>query len=111
MIARFIRALMTPARDNPNDSANSSNATKFQNKMEEELEAIIQHEKLKPELARKFVENASRDGALRTTGTDLDAILPAVSIFSKNKDETRAAKRGSVIEKLKGYFEKFFGLI
>ena len=105
MIESFIATV------NPNSSIVEDWSYHVQNKMEEELEAIIQHEKLKPELARKFVENAFRDGALRTTGTDLDAILPAVSIFSKNKDETRAAKRESVIEKLKGYFEKFFGLI
>ena len=96
---------------NPNSSVVEDWSYHVQSKMEEELEAIIQHEKLKPELARKFVENAFRDGALKTTGTDLDAILPAVSIFAKNKGETRAAKRESVIEKLKGYFEKFFGLI
>ena len=96
---------------NPNSSIVEDWSYHVQSKMEEELEAIIQHEKLKPELARKFVENAFRDGALKTTGTDLDAILPAVSIFAKNKGETRAAKRESVIEKLKDYFEKFFGLI
>ena len=95
---------------NPNSSIVEDWSYHVQSKMEKELEAIIQHEKLKPELARKFVENAFRDGALKTTGTDLDAILPAVSIFAKNKGETRAAKRESVIEKLKGYFEKFFGL-
>lgn len=78
--------------------------------MEEELEEIIQKEKLKPEKARKFIENAFRDGVLRTTGTDLDSILPAVSIFNKT-GPSRAEKRQIVIDLLKGYFQKFFGLV
>ena len=82
-----------------------------QTKMAEELEAIIVEEKLKPEKARKFVENAFRDGTLRTTGTDLDAILPPVPLFGRKNGESRSAKRESVIERLKAYFEKFFGLI
>ena len=79
--------------------------------MEHDLEDIIEKEHLKPEKAKKFVTNAFRDGALLTSGTDLDAILPAVSIFAKNKSESRAAKRESVVTRLKAYFDKFFGLI
>lgn len=105
LIESFIATL------NPQSSITEDWSSHVQQKMEQELEEIIVQEKLKPEKARKFVENAFRDGALRTTGTDLDAILPAVSIFAKKQGETRAAKRESVIERLKAYFEKFFGLI
>ena len=52
--------------------------------------------------------NAFRDGAIRTTGTDIDKILPAVSRFSGSN---RQEKKKTVIEKLKGFFEKYFGVV
>ena len=95
---------------NPESSVTNDWSSHVQTKMEEELEEIIQKEKLKPEKTRKFIENAFRDGTLRTTGTDLDSILPAVSIFNK-KGPSRTEKRQNVIELLKCYFQKFFGVI
>ena len=41
---------------------------------------------------------------------DLDSILPAVSIFNK-VGPSRAEKPQRVIELLKWYFQKFFGLV
>ena len=43
--------------------------------------------------------NAFRDGAIRTTGTDIDKILPAMSRFGGGN---RQEKNKTVIEKLKG---------
>ena len=55
-----------------------------------------------------FVKNAFRDGAIRTTGTDIDKILPAMSRFGgANWQE----KKKAVIEELKVFFEKYFGVI
>ena len=48
---------------------------------ESDIQALIAEEKLKPEETRKFVENAFRDGVLKTTGTDVDRIMPPVSRF------------------------------
>lgn len=73
-----------------------------------DIEALISEEKLKPEETRRFVDNAFRDGALKTTGTDIDKILPPVSRFSK--DGNRAKKKQTVIDKLTAFFEKFAGL-
>ena len=42
---------------------------------------IIASENLKADETAKFVENAFRDGAIHTTGTDIDKILPAMSRF------------------------------
>ena len=42
---------------------------------------IIHEEKLKSEETHKFMQDAFRDGILKTTGTDIDFILPAVSRF------------------------------
>ena len=52
------------------------------------------------------MENAFRDGAIRTTGTDIDKILPAMSRFGGGN---RQDKKKTVIEKLKVFFEKYFG--
>lgn len=64
------------ARINPQGSIIDDWSSHVRGEMERELDAIIQQEKLRPEKARRFMENAFRDGAPRTTGTDLDAILP-----------------------------------
>jgi len=75
---------------------------------ENDLSAIIEDENLKPTETRKFVVGSFRDGALKTTGTDIDKILPPSSRFSGGG---RAAKKQSVIEKLMAFFEKYLGLV
>ena len=75
----------------------------------DDLNEIITSEKLKADETAKFVENAFRDGVIRTTGTDIDKILPAMSRFSG--DGNRQEKKKNVIEKLKVFFEKYFGVI
>ena len=76
-------------------------------KREEELVQIIKDEKLKEPETRKFIENAFRDGEVKTTGTDIDKLMPPVSRFGGGN---RAAKKQGVIDKLKSFFEKFFGV-
>ena len=75
---------------------------------ETDLEELITTEKLKSEETRKFIDNSFRDGTLKTTGTDIDKILPPVSRFGGGN---RNAKKQSIIEKLKAFFEKYFGLV
>ena len=70
---------------------------------------MIAEEKLKPEETKKFVANAFRDGVLKTTGTDVGRILPPVSRFGGGG--SRDKKKQTVIEKLKAFFEKYFGLL
>ena len=76
---------------------------------EKDLETIIKDEKLKHDEAQKFIENSFRDGEIKTTGTDLDKILPPISRFSGGSN--RALKKQTVIDKLKDFFEKYFGLV
>ena len=76
-------------------------------KREEDLENIIKEERLKPEETRKFLENAFRDGEIKTAGTDIDKLMPPVSRFGGGK---RAEKKQGVIGKLKSFFEKYFGI-
>lgn len=73
-----------------------------------DLTALIEEERLKSEEARRFVDNAFYDGVLKTTGTDIDKILPPVSRFSKADNRTVTKQR--VIDKLKTFFEKYRGL-
>lgn len=73
---------------------------------EEDLKAIIAEEHLKSEETRKFIENAFRDGEIKTEGTDIEKILPPVSRFGGGRDK----KKQGVIEKLKAFFEKYFGV-
>lgn len=76
-------------------------------KREEDLESIIKEERLKPEETRKFLENAFRDGEIKTAGTDIDKLMPPVSRFGGGK---RAEKKQGVINMLKTFFEKYFGI-
>lgn len=74
---------------------------------ESDLIAIIEDEKLNEELTRKFLENAFREGEIKTAGTDIDKIMPPVSRFGGGN---RAQKKQTIIDKLKAFFEKYFGV-
>lgn len=74
---------------------------------EEDLEKIIQEEKLKPDETKKFLENAFREGEVKTVGTDIDKLMPPVSRFGGGN---RAKKKQTIINKLKVFFEKYFGI-
>ncbi len=75
-------------------------------KKEEELQKIIAEEKLKPEATHKFMDEAFQSGEVKTSGTDITAILPPMSPFDKRRSE----KKQTVIDKLKAFFERFFGI-
>ena len=72
-----------------------------------QLVQIIQEERLREDETRRFLENAFRDGEIKTTGTDIDKLMPPVSRFGGGK---RAEKKQTVIDKLKAFFERFFGI-
>lgn len=73
---------------------------------ETDLNSIIAQEKLKPEETQKFINNAFRDGVLKTTGTDIDKIMPPVSRFNSD----RAERKQEIIDILIKFFEKYFGI-
>jgi type I restriction enzyme R subunit len=75
---------------------------------ESDLAAIITEEKLKQTETRRLVTNSFRDGSLKTTGTDIDKIMPPTSRFGGGN---RAVKKQNVIDKLMSFFEKYFGLV
>jgi len=75
---------------------------------ERELAQIIREEKLREPETRRFLENAFRDGGIKTTGTDIDQLMPPVSRFGGGG--ARSKKKQTVIDKLKAFFERFFGI-
>jgi type I restriction enzyme R subunit len=73
-----------------------------------DLEKIIEEENLQPKATEKFIDNAFENGELKSTGHEFAQILPPISMFSK--DNLMAKKKTSVLEKLRGFFDKYFGV-
>ena len=78
----------------------------FAKQREADLKTMIQDERLKPEETHKLLENSFKDGEIKTTGTDIEKILPPNSRFGGGG--ARAKKKETVIDKLKEFFEKYF---
>lgn len=74
---------------------------------EKDLEQIIKEEQLKPDETRAFLDATFRDGEVKTVGTDIDKIMPAMSRFGGG---CRDQKKLIIIEKLQKFFEKYFGV-
>ena len=74
---------------------------------ERQLMQIITEEKLNEAETRRFLEDSFRNGEVKTTGTNIDKLMPPVSRFGGGN---RAAKKQTIIDKLKTFFERFFGI-
>ena len=72
-----------------------------------DLEVLIAAENLKPDETVAFFEGSLRDDFLKTTGTDIDLILPPMSRFGGGN---REEKKQAVIAKLQMLFERYKGL-
>ena len=72
-----------------------------------DLKKIINDENLNEEETRKFLDNAFRDGQVKTNGTDIEKILPPMRRFGGGN---RVEKKENIIVKVKKFFEKYFGL-
>lgn len=82
---------------------------KFVKEQEEiDLRNLIDEENLNDEETRKFIDNAFRDGQVKTTGTDIEKILPPMRRFGGGN--SRAERKETIIEKIKKFFEKYFGI-
>ena len=73
---------------------------------EKELKDIIDSEHLKEAETRKFISDCFESGEVKTTGTDIEKIMPPVSRFGGNRTE----KKRGIIAKIKQFFERFFGI-
>lgn len=86
-----------------------SDWTKFVKEQEEtDLINLIQEENLNEKETRKFIENSFRDGQVKTTGTDIERILPPMRRFGGGN---RTERKQTIIEKILKFFEKYFGIV
>ena len=74
---------------------------------EQDLKSLIEEENLNEIETRRFLDNSFRDGQVKTTGTDIEKILPPMRRFG---GENRTERKETIIDKLKKFFEKYFGL-
>lgn len=75
---------------------------------QKELEKIIADENLNKAETETFVKNAFRDGFISETGTAITKILPPLNPFAA--DNQYMTKKQTVIEKLKSFLDRFFGI-
>lgn len=103
LIENFIQSLT------PISKVDEDWKTYVKQKQKEELQRIIQEEKLNPSETHEFVENAFRDGFIQSSGTSLTKVIPAVSRFTQNDIYTQ--KRETVLRKLTVFFNRFRDII
>ena len=72
---------------------------------EKETAALIQDENLDEELTRKFIKYCLAEGEIKETGTDIDNLLPPMSIFDETDNRTQ--KKKTVLIKLQSFLERF----
>jgi len=73
-----------------------------------EIQAVIEEENLRPDETRAYVDDAFRAGELRTGGTAITTVLPPASRFARDGGHTEKKQR--VIDKLRAFFDRFYGL-
>jgi len=82
--------------------------TRFVKEQKEiDLKNLISEENLNEEETRKFLDNSFRDGQVKTTGTDIEKILPPMRRFG---GDNRTEKKQSIITKINKFFEKYLGI-
>ena len=103
LIEKFIER-MTPQGD-----GNVGNQWEdyIEQEKKEQLDAIIQEERLKPEETAAFIQRAFADGYVTETGTGIAKILPPSNPFLPESGE----KKQTVINKLKDYLKRFIGTV
>ncbi len=96
------------AKLSPHDAVDEEWEKYVQIHKKQDIDAIIESERLNSEKVYQFMENAFRDGGIPETGESVSAILPKISLFDKSN--TRAQKRESILGKLKEFFDKYFSI-
>ena len=71
-----------------------------------DIMALVERERLKADETVAFFEGALRDGVLKTTGTEIDAILPPLSRFGSVRQETKSR----VMDELQTLFDRYRGI-
>ena len=74
---------------------------------ETDLKNLIEEENLNDKETRKFIDNSFRDGQVKTTGTDIEKILPPMRRFGGGN---RTEKKETIIGKVLKFFDKYLGI-
>lgn len=77
-------------------------------KREAELDKLIEEENLDKNKTYDYMKYSFRQGDIKTSGTDIDKLLPAMSRFGGNNN--RSDKKRTVIDKFKLFFERYFAV-
>lgn len=102
LIQEFVASL------NQDSDVYSDFETFMNSKKKEELDKIIEEENLNNNETYTFVKKAFEQGRVEMNGTEISAILPQMSRFTKSND--RAVKKQKVLERIVEFFEKFFNI-
>ena len=102
LIMSFIESL------NQNSDVYSDFETFMNSKKKEELDKIINEEKLNREETYKFIKKSFEQGKVETNGTEVSEILPPMNMFTPTND--RQEKKNKVIDKLLDFFDRFFSI-
>ena len=96
------------SRINANTNVNDDWTKFVKEQKENDLKKLIEEENLNEEETRKFIDNSFRDGAVKTSGTDIEKILPPMRRFGGGN---RTERKQTIVEKIMKFFEKFFGIV
>jgi len=102
LIELFIDSL-TPETNVEDDWPSFVDAKKL-----EELDSIITEENLDKGETYKFINNAFRDGYVKSTGTAIVKVMPPLTRFLQSGERTK--KRETVLDKLSAFFNKFWDI-
>ena len=74
---------------------------------ETDLKNLIEEENLNEKETRRFIDNSFREGQVKTTGTDIEKILPPMRLFGGGNKKER---KETIIKKVMKFFDKYFGI-
>ncbi len=103
LIEKFIERMTPQGSGNVGDQWEEY----IEQQKKEQLDAIIDEERLKPEETTAFIKRAFADGFVTETGTGITNILPPSNPFLPESGE----KKQTVINKLKDYLKRFLGTV
>ncbi|MBQ9242091.1 MAG: type I restriction endonuclease subunit R [Proteobacteria bacterium] len=107
---RSKKALIETFMAKVNEATDVSEAwrTYILNEREAQLKQIVQEERLNEPSVRRFLDDSFRNGEVKTTGTDIDKMMPPISRFGGGN---RSVIKQRIIDRLLTFFERFFGLV
>ena len=100
---------MTPSSGSGQGEINDEWNEYVEQQKQQELQAIIAEENLRPEETKKFIAQSFADGFVTTTGVAITKVLPPMPVFGSGK-MNREEKKKTVLEKLNAFFTKYFNI-